>query len=101
MISGKSLSFSEPQGTLFKKMKEQLLDSVFLGKLYELIQVKRSAESPHLCPTLCGLMASLPVRVFQQEQWSGLPFPPPEGLPYPVIEPKSPESPALQADSFP
>jgi len=43
-------------------------------------------------------MASLAMRFFH---WSGLPFPPPEDLPYPVIEPKSPASPALQADSLP
>ena len=34
----------------------------------------------------------------RQEYWSGLPFPSPEDLPDPGIEP---ESPALQADSLP
>ena len=34
----------------------------------------------------------------RQEHWSGLPFPFPEDLPDPVIEPWSP---ALQADSLP
>ena len=34
----------------------------------------------------------------RQESWSRLPFPSPEDLPYPWIEP---ESPALQADSLP
>ena len=34
----------------------------------------------------------------RQEYWSGLPFPPPEDLPDPGIEPTSP---ALQADSLP
>ena len=33
----------------------------------------------------------------RQEYWSGLPFPPPEDLPNPGIEPKSPE---LQAGSL-
>ena len=33
--------------------------------------------------------------IFRQENWSGLPFPPPEDLPDPGIKPKSP---ALQAD---
>ena len=37
----------------------------------------------------------------RQEYWSGLPFPPPGDLPDPGIEPASPVSPALQADSFP
>ena len=34
----------------------------------------------------------------RQEYWSGLPFPSPEDLPHPGIEPGSP---ALQADSLP
>ena len=36
----------------------------------------------------------------RQEYWSGLPFPPPEDLPNPGIDPWSPVSPALQADSL-
>ena len=41
----------------------------------------------------------------RQEYWSGLPFPSPEDLPDPGIEPSSPVlqavwSPALQADSL-
>ena len=36
----------------------------------------------------------------KQEYWSGLPFPPPGGLPDPGIEPVSPASPALQVDSL-
>jgi len=31
----------------------------------------------------------------RQEYWSGLPFPPPKGLPNPGIKPKSPVSTAL------
>ena len=37
----------------------------------------------------------------RQEYWSGLPFPPPGDLPDPGIEPVSPVSPELQADSLP
>ena len=37
----------------------------------------------------------------QQEYWGGLPFPPPEDLPNPGIEPMFPASPALQVDSLP
>ena len=37
----------------------------------------------------------------RQEYWSGLPFPPPGDLPDQGIEPTSPLSPALQADSLP
>ena len=34
------------------------------------------------------------------EYWSGLPFPPTGGLPDPGMEPTTPVSPALQADSL-
>ena len=37
----------------------------------------------------------------RQEYWSGLPFPSPGDLPDPGIEPSSPVSSALQADSLP
>ena len=37
----------------------------------------------------------------RQEFWSELPFSPPGDLPNPGIEPASPVSPALQADSLP
>ena len=36
----------------------------------------------------------------RQEYWSGLPFPPPEYLSNPGVEPMSPVSPALQVDSL-
>ena len=36
----------------------------------------------------------------RKEYWSGLPFPTPEDLPDPGIEPASPMSPALHADSL-
>ena len=37
----------------------------------------------------------------RQEYWTGLPFSPPGGLPHPGIEPTTPVSAALQADSLP
>jgi len=37
----------------------------------------------------------------RQEYWSGLPFPSPEDLPDPGIEPVSPVTLALQANSLP
>ena len=37
---------------------------------------------------------------FRQEYYSGLPGPPPGDLANPGIEPASPETPALQADSL-
>ena len=45
--------------------------------------------------------APLPMGFFRQEYWSGFPFPPPGNLPDPGIEPTSPVSPALKADSLP
>ena len=56
-----------------------------------------------LCPTLCNLMdvahqAPLSKEFSRQEYWNELPFPSPEDLPDPGIEPRSP---ALQADSLP
>ena len=35
--------------------------------------------------------ALLSMKVFRQEYWSGLPFPPPGDLPDPGVEPVSPE----------
>ena len=37
----------------------------------------------------------------RQEYWSGLPFPPPSGIPNPEIKPESSVSLALQVDSLP
>ena len=53
-----------------------------------------------LCPTLCDPMdvahqVPLSMGFSRQEFWSELPFPPPEDLPNPGIEPTSPVSPAL------
>ena len=42
--------------------------------------------------------ASPSMEVSRHEYWSGLPFPSPEDLPDPGIEPRSP---ALQADALP
>ena len=44
------------------------------------------------------LQAPLSIGILRQEYWSGLPCSPPENLPNPGIEPRSP---ALQADSLP
>ena len=58
------------------------------------------------CPTLCdptdpSLSGSSVHGISKQEDWNGLSFPPPGDLPNPGIEPTSPVSPALQADSSP
>ena len=55
-----------------------------------------------LCPALeipwtVAHQAPLSMEFSRQEYWSGLPFPSPEGLPDPGIEPGSP---ALEADSL-
>ena len=44
--------------------------------------------------------APLSMEFYRQEYRDRLPFPPPGDLPKPGIEPESPVSPALQADSF-
>ena len=54
-----------------------------------------------LCLTLCtpwsvGRQAPPSMGFSGQEYWSGLPFPPPENLPDPEIEPTYPVSPALR-----
>ena len=64
------------------------------------------AKSIQLCPTLCNLWTvayhgPLSMRFSRQEYWCGLPFPPPGDLLDPGIEPTSPASPAVQADSLP
>ena len=55
-----------------------------------------------LYPTLqpCSPPGSSVHRIFWQECWSGLPFPPPGDLPDSGIEPVSPASPTLQVDSL-
>ena len=45
--------------------------------------------------------APLSMGVSRQEDWSGLPCPPPGDLPNPGIEPTSPVAPTLQADFLP
>ena len=58
-----------------------------------------------LCPTLGDLLivarqAPLSVEFCKQEYWSGLPLPASRDFPDPRIEPTSPGSPALHADSL-
>ena len=45
-------------------------------------------------PWTIALQAPLSMCLSRQAYWNGLPFPPPEGLPDPGIEPMSPTSPA-------
>ena len=59
------------------------------------------------CPTFLqppwtiAQQAPLSMEFPRKEYWHGLPFPSPGYLPNPRIEPTSPVSPALQADSLP
>ena len=49
-------------------------------------------------PRTVAHQAPLSMGFFRQEYWSALPFPSPEDLPYPGIQPRSP---SLKADSLP
>ena len=58
-----------------------------------------------LCLTLCYPKDYSPPGssvhgIFRQEYWSGFPFPSPEDLPDPGVEPMSPGSPALAGRFF-
>ena len=50
------------------------------------------------CTVVCQV--SLSMGFCRQENWSGLPFPPPGDLPDPRIEPTSPISPSLAGGFF-
>ena len=52
-------------------------------------------------PWTAASQASLSVGFSNQEYWSRKPYPPPGDLPNPGIEPESPVSPELWADSLP
>ena len=57
-----------------------------------------SVMSDSATPWTVACQAPLSMGFSRQEYWSGLPCPPPAGLPNPGIEYRSP---ALQADSLP
>ena len=59
--------------------------------------VSCSVLSDSTTPQTVAHQASLSMGFSRQEYWSGLPFPSPEDLPDPGIEPWSP---ALQTDDF-
>ena len=75
----------------------------FLLNGFNILRACVHAKSLQSSPTLCDPMDGSPPGssvhgVFQQEYWSGLPFPPPRALPDPGNKPTSP---ALQVDSLP
>ena len=51
-------------------------------------------------PEMAAHQAPFPMEFSRQEYWSGLPFPTPEDLPNPRIEPQSLASPALAGRFF-
>ena len=77
-------------------------------RLQESHLLKRARVLGHVSPvwlfaTLWTVthQAPLSLRFSRQDYWSGLPCPPPGDISDPGIEPSSPVSPALQADSLP
>ena len=72
--------------------------------LLQCIQVKVKLPS-HVwllaTPWTAAYQAPPSMEFSRQEYWSGLPFPPPEDLPNPGIEPASPVFPVFEADSSP
>ena len=65
--------------------------------MYVLCAQSLSCVRVFATPWTVAHKAPLSMGFSRQEYWSGLPCPPPGGLPNPGIEPKSP---ALQADSL-
>jgi len=70
-----------------------------------MVEDRYCAQSPQPCLTLCNLwtvalQAPLSMGFSRQEYWSGLPFPSPEDLTNPGIEPTSFMSPALTGSFF-
>ena len=65
--------------------------------MYVLCAQSLSCVRVFAMPWTVAHKAPLSMGFSRQEYWSGLPCPPPGGLPNPGIEPKSP---ALQADSL-
>ena len=66
----------------------------------KLMCVNRSVLSDSVTAWTVTHQSPLSMEFSRQEYWSGLPFPPPEGLPDPGIEPVSLMSPALAGGFF-
>ena len=69
----------------------KILACLFVHNYYYYISCRVHVCSPQSCLTLCdpvqARQAPLSMGFFRQEYWSGLPYPPPEDLPNPEIEP--------------
>ena len=80
----------------FREISPVLLHTVLLSIRGVCVCVRGRTHMCSVVSSLCYPMdCSLPGFCVQQEYWSGLPFPPPGGLPNPRIEPASPMPPAL------
>ena len=66
--------------------------------LSENVSVRLSRVRLFVSAWTIACQAPLSMEFSRQEYWNGFPFPSPENLPNPGIEPKSP---ALQTDSLP
>ena len=81
-------------------MFDRLSEFFFFLVLQSVVKVKSLSHVRLFATpwTVAHQAPPLSMGFFRQDYWSGLPFPSPEGLPNPGIEPRSP---ALQADSLP
>ena len=75
-------------------------DKIWDLKIEE-VKILSSVDTSSFTYSKLTHQAPLSMGFSRQEYWTGLPFPPPGDLPDPGIEPTSPASPALQADSLP
>ena len=103
----------EVEGTMSKQSPSMTLCHPLGGRRhFQLLTASHSshtcvwAQSLQSCPTLCDPMGYSPpgssVHGFsRQEYWNGLPFPSLWDLSNPWIDPASPATPAIQADSLP
>ena len=96
-----SINFKKQHSNIIKC---SCLDVVFCGDLAycrtSLLSVHAQSPMTVCNPTDCSPPGSSSMGFSRQEYWSGLPFPSPGDLPDPGIEPASPSSPALLADSL-
>ena len=72
--------------------------ALIFGRVKKVEGISHSVVSDSVIPWTVARQAPLSTGFSRQEDWSGLPFPPPGDLPNPGVKPGSP---ALQADSLP
>jgi len=98
---------------LTHKVQSQLPGSQCISVIYTHASWDRRAKRSHLCgclvpkscltlwdPVDCSPPGSSVLGISWQENWSGLPFPPPGDRPNPGIKSTSPASPALTGRRF-